>query len=338
MRNTVFLALALAMMASLATGPVCAADSAVVLSYRRFGDDRIPSANTRLDQLDAHIAELISGGYTVLPLPVVVDAMQAGKPLPDKAVAITVDSAGTSVWTQAWPRFKAANLPFTIFVATDETDRGGPDTMSWESLRELAASGLVTIGSQGAGHPHMPALNMAAITEDMARARTRFETELGKTPDLFAWPYGEMSREAAQAARNFGFKAAFGQHSGSVWRRADPFFLPRFALNETYGEAERFRLAVRSTALQAVDITPDDPKLVTNPPAFGFTLAVEIAGMEHLACYTSHDGRAVIERLGPRIEVRMNKPLPQGRTRLNCTAPALDGRWRWFGWQFYVGN
>ncbi|MBC7953517.1 MAG: polysaccharide deacetylase family protein [Rhodospirillaceae bacterium] len=336
MRNTVFLALALAMLVSLAAGAVRAADSAVVLSYRRFGDDRIPSVNTRLDQLDAHIAELTTGGYAVLPLPLVVDAIQSGKALPNKAVAITMDSAGASVWSSAWPRLKAANLPFTVFVVTDETDRGGPDTMSWENLREMAASGLVTMGSQGASHPHMPALSAQAITDDMARARARFEAELGKAPDLFAWPYGEMSRDAAQAARAAGFKAAFGQHSGSVWSKSDPFFLPRFALNETYGEAERFRLAVRSTALPAVDITPDDPKLASNPPAFGFTLAIEVAGMEHLACYTSHDGRAVIERLGPRIEVRMAKPLPPGRTRLNCTAPSLDGRWRWFGWQFFI--
>lgn len=336
MRNTLFLALALAIMASLAGGAVRAADSAVVLTYHRFGDDRVPAANTRLDQLDAHIAELTTGGYTVLPLPVVVDALQNGKALPDKAVAITIDNAWASIWLQAWPRFKAAKLPFTVFVVTDEADRGGTDYMGWDLLREMAASGLVTIGSQGASHPHMPALPPAAIAEDMARARARFEAELGKAPDLFAWPYGEMSREAAQIAREAGFKAAFGQHSGSAWRNSDFFFLPRFAINETYGEAERFRLAVRSLPLPAVDITPDDPKLATNPPAFGFTLASEVAGLEHLACYTSHEGRAVIEHLGPRIEVRMAKPLPQGRTRLNCTAPSLEGRWRWFGWQFFV--
>ncbi|MBX9634918.1 MAG: polysaccharide deacetylase family protein [Magnetospirillum sp.] len=325
-----------AILAGLAAGAAHAADSAVVLTYNRFGDNRIPAANTRLDQLDAHIAELTSGGYAVLPLPVILDAVQTGKPLPDKAVAITIDNARASVLTLAWPRLKAANLPFTLFVVTDEADRGSADTMGWDALREITASPLVTIGSQGAGHPHMPALTATAVAEDMARARSRFEAELGKIPDLFAWPYGEMSREAAQAAREAGFKAAFGQHSGAVWGKSDLFFLPRFAINETYGEPDRFRLAVRSLPLPAIDITPDDPKLSINPPAFGFTLATELAGMEHLACYTSHNGRAAMERLGPRMEIRMAKPLPQGRTRLNCTAPSLDGRWRWFGWQFFV--
>lgn len=336
MGNTVFRSMAFAALACLAAGTALAADSAVVLTYHRFGDGRFPNANTRLDQLDAHIAELKAGSYTVLPLPAVVDALKSGTRLPDKAVALTVDDAWASVWQHAWPRLKAAGLPFTIFVVTDETDRGGPEYMSWEQLRQLAASGLVTIASQGAGHPHMPAMGKAAVAEDVARARARFEAELGQAPDLFAWPYGEMSRDAAEAVREAGFRAAFGQHSGPAWAKSDPYFLPRFALNETYGEPDRFRLAVRSLPLPAVDVTPDDPRLSTNPPAFGFTLAAEIPGLEHLACYASHEGRAAIERLGPRVEVRMTKALPPGRARINCTAPSLDGRWRWFGWQFFV--
>ncbi len=337
MGNRVFLAMALAVVAGFATASAWAADSAVVVTYNRFDDDRTPATNTRLDQLAAQITELKSGGYTVLPLPQVVDALRTGKPLPDKTVALTIDGAWASVWEHAWPRLQAAGLPFTVFVGTDEADRGSVDSMNWEQLRQLAASSLVTIGSQGAGHPHMPALAASAVAEDLHRAHIRFEAELGKAPDLLAWPYGEMSREAVEIARAAGFKAAFGQHSGPVWSKSDLFFLPRFPLNETYGEAERFRLAVRSLPLPAVDVTPADPRIGANPPAFGFTLASEVPGMEHLACYTSHEGRAVIERLGPRIEVRMTKPLPQGRARLNCTAPSLEGRWRWFGWQFYVG-
>lgn len=336
MRNTVFLTLAFAMAAGVAGGPAWAADGAVVVTYNRFGESRMPATNTRTEQLDAHIAELQGGGYAVLPLTQVVEAMRAGRPLPDRSVALTLDDSALSVWQVAWPRLRAAGLPFTLFVTTDEIDRAGPDRLSWDHLREMAESGLATIATKGAGHPHLPSLSAAAVADDLARARARLEAELGRAPELFAWPYGEMSREAADIVRAAGFKAAFGQHSGPVWSKSDPYFLPRFPLNETYGETERFKLAVRSLPLPAVDITPDDPKLAANPPAFGFTLSPEVPGAELLACYTSHEGRAIIERLGPRIEVRMTKPLPQGRSRINCTAPTLEGRWRWFGWQFYV--
>ena len=336
MRNSVFLAAMLAGLAAVMAGPAAAADSAVVVTYNRFGESRFPTANTRLDQLEAQLVELKSGGYAVLPLSQVVEALRSGKALPDKTVAITIDDTWASVWQTAWPLLKAAGLPFTLFVSTDEIDGGGPDRLSWENLREMAASGLATVATQGAGHPHFPQLSKTTIADDLARARARLQAKLGQTPTLFAWPYGEMSREAAEAVRDAGFIAAFGQHSGPVWSKSDWFFLPRFPLNETYGEGERFRLAVRTLPLPAVDITPDDPKLATNPPAFGFTLSPEVPGADLLACYTSSEGRAVIERLGPRIEVRMAKPLPAGRSRINCTVPTLEGRWRWFGWQFLV--
>lgn len=336
MWNGRVLAKALAVWAMIAAGQGWAADSAVVFSYHRFGDDHVPAASTPLEQLDAQIALLKSGGFTVLPLPQVVDALVSGRPLPDKAVALSVDETGRALWEEAWPRFRAAGLPITVFAVTDEMDRGGPDGMTWDQLRTMAASGLVTVASQGAGRLRMANLAAADLELDLIRARARFEQELGRAPTLFAWPYGEMSRAAAQVVRAAGFTAAFGLHSGPAWRGGDRWFLPRFALNETYGEAERFRLAARSLPLPAVDISPDDPMVSGNPPLFGFTLAETIAGEENLACYASNQGRVLVERLGPRVEIRLSKPLTRGRARLNCTAPSLDGRWRWFGWQFTV--
>lgn len=318
-------------------GMAHAADSAVVLMYHRFGDDRFPTTSIRLDQFDEHVAELTQGGYVVLPLPRIVEALESGRPLPDRAIAITIDDAWASVYRHAWPRLKAAGMPFTIFVVTDETDRGGPEMMSWDQLRELQASGLVTLGTQGAAHPHMPALSADAIAADLARARDRMWAELGGVrPELLAWPFGEASAPAFHAARSLGFKVAFGQHSGVAWKGAERFFLPRFPLNETYGEIERFRLAVNALPLPAVDITPDDPHLDTNPPAFGFTIDGPAGETMPVSCFSSHEGKVRHERLGPRVEIRLSKPFASGRGRINCTSPGKDGRWRWFGWQFSV--
>ena len=43
--------------------------SAVIVMYHRFGESALPSTNIRLDQFAAHLAELTSGGYNVMPLP-----------------------------------------------------------------------------------------------------------------------------------------------------------------------------------------------------------------------------------------------------------------------------
>ncbi|WP_237051273.1 polysaccharide deacetylase family protein [Magnetospirillum sp. ME-1] len=339
MKQSVVLALLL-WLAAVVDLPVCgstawAGESAVVLVYHRFDDDRVPALNTTTELLAAHVAELKTGGYAVLPLAEIVSALRAGRALPDKAVAITVDDASAGFYARAWPLLKKAGFPATLFLATDEVDRGGPEVMTWGQLRELSAAGL-TVGTQGAARLRLSKAGPDQIAADLARARARLDKELGKDTELFAWPWGEASAEAEDILRRSGFAAAFGQHSGAAWIKGDPFFLPRFAQSSAYGDLQRFRLSVRSLPLPAVDITPEDPAIKANPPAFGFTLAEDVPGIDGLSCFASHQGQLKVERLGPRVEVRMSKPLPSGRTRLNCTVPALEGRWRWFGWQFSV--
>nr|MBP7066440.1 chitin deacetylase [Ferrovibrio sp.] len=95
--------------------PVAAAEHATILMYHRFGEDRIPSTNIRLEQFEAHLAELTSGQYRVLPLPEIVAKLKKGEPLPDRAVALTADDAYLSIATEGWPRIKKAGLPFTLF-------------------------------------------------------------------------------------------------------------------------------------------------------------------------------------------------------------------------------
>ncbi|MCW9039407.1 MAG: polysaccharide deacetylase family protein [Rhodospirillales bacterium] len=302
--------------------------------YHRFGEDDTPSTNTTMEQFAAHIEELKSGKYTVLPLPEIVSALREGRPLPDRTIGLSIDDAYLSVFTRAWPILRENNLPFTLFIATDAIDRKYSRFMSWDQIRELAKSG-VTIGSQTASHPHMARMSAAENAAELAKSNQRFVEELGAAPTLFAYPYGEASLAAIEAVKAAGFVAAFGQHSGVIDRTGAPFFMPRFALNENYGDMTRFRMAANALSIPVTDITPADMKTGdNNPPALGFTLVGEKT-LPNLACYASHEGKVRMERLGEhRVEIRLTTPLPKGRTRINCTAPGPDGRWFWFGRQF----
>jgi peptidoglycan/xylan/chitin deacetylase (PgdA/CDA1 family) len=328
---------ALAVLAALApVGLARAADAAVIVMYHRFGEGAYPATNTRLDQLDAQIAELARGGFTVRPVADIVAALKAGAALPDRTVGITIDDAYASVYADAWPRLRAAGLPFTVFVSTDEIDQGAGGMMTWDQIRELAAAG-VTIGHHGAAHAHMAYADAAANAADMARATRRFHEELGAVPTLFAYPYGEYDLALRSAIAAAGFSAAFGQHSGVAHARSDMFALPRFALNERYGGLDRFVLVAQALPLPVADVTPSEPVLADNPPSFGFTVTDDLGDLGRLNCYASGARATTVERLGARrIEVRIGEPFAPGRARINCTLPGPDGRWRWFGAQFLV--
>jgi peptidoglycan/xylan/chitin deacetylase (PgdA/CDA1 family) len=311
------------------------ADSAVVFLYNRFGDSSAPSTSVRVEQLKAQVEALKAGNYTVLPLAEIAERIRSGRGVPDRTIGLSIDDGYRSVYDVAFPILKAAGLPFTVFVATDQV--GSRDMMSWSQIREIAAAGN-TIGGRAAGRPHMAAQGLAENRAELARAKRAFETELGAAPRLFSWPYGEYALALKPLAEEFGFAAAFGQHWGVVGPASDFLFLPRFPLNENYGEIERFKLAARSLDLPVAEVTPADPLITAkeNPPAFGFTVGDGVGALDSLRCYT--DGQKVdVQRLGDRrVELRFEQPYPPGRSRLNCTLPSEGGRWRWFGTQFYV--
>ena len=316
-------------------GSAFAADHAVILMYHRFGEDRLPSTNIRLDQFDAHLEKLSSGNYSVWPLAKIVDHLQKDMPLPDRTIAITIDDAYLSVFTEAWPRLKAKRFPFTVFVATDPVDRKNRGYMSWDQLRQLQADG-VGIGSQTASHPHMHLSSLADVDAELEKSNQRFLAELGLRPNLFAYPYGEYNLAVIERVKAAGFIAGFGQNSGIAHGYDGYFELPRFAMNEKYGTMDRLTLAIDGLPLQANQILPADVVIAKNPPDFGFTLAPEIATKNQLRCFNATYDQLQISRLGPRAEVRFPGPLPSGRARVNCTMPGPDGRWRWFGKQFLV--
>ena len=314
-------------------GAALAAESAVILIYHRFGEDKYPSTSVTIAQLEAHIEHLADGGYAVLPVPEIIDAIRAGAPLPERTVGITVDDATRSTFEEAWPRLETAGFPFTVFVSTDPVDQGHAGIMSWDELRRLVAAG-VTIGNHGAAHGHMWQGDDDANRADLLRARERLQAELGLDATLFAYPYGEWDGALRALVAALGFTVAFGQQSGAIGAHSDMQGLPRFALNERYGDIERFSFLVDTVPLGARAVTPADQIMAENPPTVSFTIEPPLPRRDALACYASGGVAATLEHgRDGRVEVRFDGPFPPGRARLNCTAPAGDGRWHWFGMQ-----
>ena len=337
-RTTRTACIAFALTATLAAGAGAsvAADSAVILQYHRFGEDAYPSTSVTIEQFEAQIEHLSSGGYTVLPVPEILAALDAGRSLPDRTIGITIDDATRSTFVEGWPRFEAADFPFTVFVSTDPVDLGHASIMSWDELRQLVAAG-VTIGNHGAAHGRMWQNDDTANREDLEKARRRIREELGLDAALFAYPYGEWNGGLRALVAELGFTAAFGQHSGAVGPHSDTLNLPRFALNQRYGEFDRFRLIVDTLPLGARDVTPAEQIVTENPPTVGFTVEPPLANRNALVCYASGGVAATIEhREGGGVQVSFDGPFPPGRARLNCTAPTGAGRWHWFGLQFVV--
>ena len=196
--------------------------SAVVFMYHRFAESDYPSTSVTLGQFEAHLRELREGGYTVLPLTRIIADLKAGRPLPDRTVAITIDDAFRSIYEVAWPRFREAGLPFTIFVSTDPVDRGLDDYMTWEQLRELRDAG-VDLQPHSLSHDHLAAMPLDQSTREITGSRDRLEEMLGIRTTLFAYPYGDYGDRAAAVVAAAGYLFGIATVSGPL-HCADDFY------------------------------------------------------------------------------------------------------------------
>lgn len=307
--------------------------SGVILSYNRIGEDAYSATNLRIDQFDEHLNALKSGRYNVIAMPDILMAIENQTPLPPRTVAITFSGAFKSAYENAIPKLIEANLPFTIFYASDHADADAGQHLNWSELKSLKQNNLVTFGLLPASYVRLSGQSDTEILRQINKAKTRHRENLGTDAKFFSYPFGEYSARYKALIKEQGFTAAFGLHSGTVHPAADKLALPRFPMTEPYGNLERFELVTSALPLPVKEIEPQDPYLSDGMPAIGFTANESLSDkLSGLMCFVSGQERPALEKLGEnRIELRLQEPLSEERTRINCTIPEGKENWRWLG-------
>ena len=312
-------------------------NSAVVFMYHKFGISKYPSTNVTIEQLNSHINELSKEKYNIRSLDFIVDTIINDGQLPNNTVGITVDDADRSFLSTGWPRLKEKGFPVTLFVTTSTVVENNKNYLNWDEIRQLKAEGVV-IGTHSHTHKHLADYNLEEVREEIEKSNKIFLKEIGETPNLYAYPYGEVDEQIFDLLKKYKYKAAFGQHSGAINETSNLYYLPRFSLNERYGEIDRVKFAASVQGLGVYDFIPTNPHIIENPPYIGFSLLDQLL-TKNIACFIfDSDGQVESElfKFNERIEIRLLRKLNKGRSRLNCTARDKKNNWRWFGHQFFL--
>ena len=311
-------------------------NSATVFMYHKFGVSKYPSTSVTLEQLEEHINEFSNEKYNILSLDFIIDTIINDGELPKNTIGISIDDADKSFFDYAWPLFKKYNFPVTLFVTTGTIAHNSKNYLNWDQIRKLRDEG-VTIGAHSHTHGHMSDLNLNEVRKEIEISNKIFLKELGEIPTLFAYPYGETNNAVIDLIKKYKFKVAFGQHSGVINETSNMYYLPRFSLNEKYGEIERVRFAATAKGIGIYDFIPENPTITNNPPFIGFSLLDEKISTT-LDCFVFDSKGQVkkqIYKFNERVEIRLERELSPGRSRMNCTAKDNKGNWRWYGHQFY---
>ena len=138
------------------------------------------------------------------------------------------------------------------------------------------------------------------------------------------------------------FILAFGQHSGVIDLNKEKYELPRFPINEKYGDLKRFKSVINYNPLEYRSILPEEKKIIdqTNPPELVVEFFKEQRNIKAITCYSNDGGKWKKTNLNfenSYMKIKFDEKFLPRRGRINCSLND-NGKWRWFGTQFTIKN
>ncbi len=303
--------------------------------YHRFNENKYPSTNIRMNVFDEQMQIIKNLQYEFYNPKLFEKEFNQVKS--KKKILITIDDGFKSFYEEAWPYLKKNNIPFILFVSTEPVGRNG--YMTWDQIIEIENSELGMIGHHSHTHEYLIDMTNEDFINDIEIASRIFKEKLGYVPNIFSYPFGEYSKFMKDYISS-KFTLAFGQHSGVIDINKDKYELPRFPINEKYGDLTRFKSVINYFPIEYLTILPEEKKIndQNNPPELIVKFFKEQKNINNITCYSNDGGewkKTNLNFKNTHMSVKFdNKFLPR-RGRINCSLNE-DGKWKWFGVQFTV--
>ena len=305
------------------------------IMYHRFNEFKYPSTNISMDIFKNHVELILDANLTFYHPKDFENEFDI--PKKEKKILLTIDDAFQSFYDNAWPYLEKNQIPFVLFVSTEPV--GNKGYMNWEQIKEIERSEFGVIGHHSHSHDYLIDKSQEVFLDDIKSSNRIFKEKLGYVPALFSYPFGEYSGFMKDyISRNF--KIAFGQHSGIIDVNKNKFELPRFPINEKYGEIKRFKSIVNYYPLEYKNLEPEEKKLSkeNNPPKFKVRFFDDQQNIENINCYSNEGGKwmkSKIKLVKKELTIEFREPFLPRRGRINCSVND-NGKWRWFGTQFII--
>ena len=315
------------------------AHAAVILQYHHVSETLPAVTSVSANTFTKHLSYLKEHNFNVIALNELISAIQQGKTLPEKTVAITFDDGYNNNYEQAAPILEKFGYPYTIFVNPTLIDEGKGYVMGWDKLKELASKGAL-IANHTAQHDYLhiklkdesDAQWQARIKKDILRSQQRIKEEIGHDYKYLAYPYGEFNNKLQALVKELGF-IGIGQHSGAVNKNANFTRLPRFPASGFYSKLDTLITKLNSRAFSIKTLDYQDSVTSQNPPTLSIKFEMGDFHKSQFACYVSSVGQAKLTWINDTtVKIDSPKALNKGRSRFNCTAPSIEhpGSYYWF--------
>ena len=303
--------------------------------YHRFNENKYPSTNIKIDVFKKQL-ELIEKNNIEYYDPGKFNT-EFSNPKKNKKILITIDDAFSSFYENAWPILKKKKIPFILFVSTEPVGKKG--YMNWDQIKEISSYDFAYIGNHSHTHEYLLNFSHSDFEKDIKNSIKIFEQKLGYNPIFFSYPFGEYNlKQTKFIERNF--KYGFGQHSGVIDLTKNRFELPRFPINEKYGDLERFQFLLKLFPIPYKSISPKEKFILKNqnPPTIKIEFFKNQKNIQNINCFSNEGNKwrnSLMKFEKNILTINFREKFIFRRGRVNCSLQDGD-IWRWLGIQMSV--
>ena len=151
---------------------------------------------------------------------------------------LTFDDGYRDMYINAFPLLARRGVPFTLYLTSGPIENplcfpNWPgNALTWDEVRVMIDSGLVTVGAHTHSHPDLRHLTKEAVVDQLDRSNGLIAERTGVMPEHFTYPKGWWAEQAHGPVSMRYLTATLGAGSG-ITEGSDLYALNRVPIQRT---------------------------------------------------------------------------------------------------------
>lgn len=190
----------------------------LIYHYVEYNDDKRDfirdSLNVEPHVFESQIKTLKDAGYVFITPSEIQTVLDAHEQNGNKYVILSFDDGYEDFYTDVFPILKRNNTKAVNYIIYNFV--GKPNYMSSSQITEIAASGLVEIGSHTLNHTSLTSVNSESAYNEISASKIGLENDYVITVTSLAYPYGFFNDGIQKMAKDAGYTTAVTVNTGNI--------------------------------------------------------------------------------------------------------------------------
>jgi peptidoglycan/xylan/chitin deacetylase (PgdA/CDA1 family) len=176
---------------------------------------------------EAEMNLLRDGGYTPIPISLLIQAITQGANLPPRPVVITFDDGNEDIFTNAFPIMQRLGFQGVLYIVSSRL--GSQNYLGIPEISQMVSTGW-EVGDHSRTHLNLVD-NPGLLWDEAVQSRMDLKAALNLPIDTFAYPFGAATESTMGKVSRYGYKAAVGLGISPIQGPFNLFYLNRIVLD-----------------------------------------------------------------------------------------------------------